>query len=71
MSQVGLLTIEQKNSLIGQEVQKDHYFNPIQDNQNRWVISIQEINTCNISWVKNLPLVEYEPKPQPPFPLTQ
>ena len=64
MIQVGLLTIEQKDELIGQQFMLDVYFNPIQDLNNNWVISIEEINQCNneFSWVKELELITYEPK---------
>jgi len=61
---VGLLTIEQKNLLIGQQFMLDVYFNPIQDLNNNWVISIEEIGQCNneFAWVKELELITYEPK---------
>ena len=64
MIQVGLLTIGQKNELIGQQFMLDVYFNPIQDNNDNWIISIQEIDQCNneFSWVKELELITYEPK---------
>jgi hypothetical protein len=64
MIQVGLLTIEQKELLIGQQFMLDVYFNPIQDNNNNWIISIQEIEQCNnqFAWVKELELIAYEPK---------
>lgn len=66
MIQVGLLTEEQKDELIGQQFMLDVYFNPIQDNNNNWVISIEEIEQCNneFSWVKELELITYEPKKQ-------
>tara|TARA_R100000773_G_C4199545_1_gene102517 strand:+ start:832 stop:1053 length:222 start_codon:yes stop_codon:yes gene_type:complete len=66
MKQVGLLTIEQKEDLLGQLYTDDSYFNPIQDNDDNWIISKQEIDFCtNLSfmWVKNLPLINYNPKP--------
>jgi hypothetical protein len=66
MIQVGLLTEEQKDELVGQEFMVDVYFNPIQDNNNNWIISIQEIEQCNnqFAWVKELELITYEPKKQ-------
>jgi len=66
MTQVGLLTEEQKNELIGQQFMVDVYFNPIQDNNNNWIISIEEIGQCNnqFAWVKELELITYEPKKQ-------
>ena len=64
MIQVGLLTEEQKDELIGQQFMLDVYFNPVQDNNDNWIISIQEIDQCNneFSWVKELELITYEPK---------
>lgn len=68
---VGLLTIEQKDSLIGQAYDPDSYFNPIQDLKDNWVISTEEMMYCenpDFLWVKELPLIIYNPKPEPPFP---
>jgi hypothetical protein len=66
---VGLLTVEQKDELVGQMYAPDSYFNPIQDNADNWVISIEEMEYCTneeFIWVKDLPLIIYEPKPSPP-----
>ena len=67
---VGLLTEIQKDELVGQMYAPDSYFNPIQDNADNWVISIEEME-YNInplySWVKDLPLILYVPK-ENPFP---
>jgi hypothetical protein len=63
--EVGLLTIEQKEELVGQQFAPDSYFNPIQDANDNWIISIEEMNQCCNSqflWVKDLPLIEYIPK---------
>lgn len=62
MIQVGLLTETQKDSLVGQQYASDSYFNPIQDINDDWVISIEEIEFCiNIEflWVKDLSLITY------------
>jgi len=70
MTYVGLLTIEQKDSLVGQLYDDDSYFNPIQDDFDQWVISTEEMDFCvnpEFQWVKELPLIEYVPKPAPPF----
>jgi hypothetical protein len=67
---VGLLTIEQKDELVGQMYAPDSYFNPIETAiENQWVISVEEMaNFTNeeFMWVKDLPLIIYEPKPSPP-----
>ena len=64
MIQVGLLTEEQKELLVGQEFMVDVYFNPVQDNNDNWIISVEEIQQCNnqFAWVKELELINYEPK---------
>lgn len=71
MTQVGLLTEAEKDSLVGQLYDEDSYFNPIQDLYDNWIISIEEIDFCvnpEFQWVKDLPLIPYEPKPSPPLP---
>jgi hypothetical protein len=71
MTQVGLLTEPQKDSLVGQLYDDDSYFNPIQDDFDQWIISTEEMEFCvnpEFMWVKTLPLIEYKPKPSPPFP---
>jgi hypothetical protein len=67
MTYVGLLTESQKNELFGQLYDEDSYFNPIQDINNDWIISVEEIDQCvtpEFQWVKDLPLIEYIPKPE-------
>ena len=67
---VGLLTVEQKDELVGQMYAPDSYFNPILDNADNWVISIEEMEYCvnpNYMWVKDLDLIVYVPK-ENPFP---
>lgn len=67
----GLLTTEQANSLRGQTFLADSYFNPIQDLHDRWIISAEEIAYCanpDFLWVKELPMIPFEPKPAPPMP---
>ena len=63
--EVGLLTEQQKDEIVGKMFAPDSYFNPIQDKNDNWVISIEEMNQCvnpSYLWVKSLPLIEYEPK---------
>lgn len=67
---VGLLTSEEKDSLVGQWYMPDSLFFPIQDVNNNWVISTQEILQCvnpEFMWVKDLPLIVYEPIPPTPL----
>ena len=68
---VGLLTDFEHEILVGEPYAPDSYFNPIQDADNNWVISVEEINQCvnaDYLWVKDLQLIPYNPKPSPPFP---
>ena len=70
LTYVGLLTELQKDELIGQWYAPDSYFNPIQDLNDNWVISIEEIEQNifpSFDWIKDLPMIEYTPKPTPPF----
>jgi hypothetical protein len=71
MTQVGLLTIEQKESLVGQFWQTGIYFNPVQDLNNNWVLSTEEMqgNTNpDFTWVSELPLIDFQKKPSDPNP---
>jgi hypothetical protein len=64
---VGLLTLGQYDQILGQMFDEDSFFNPIQDANDNWIISEEEINFCTnpeFFWVKNLPLIEYLPKQQ-------
>jgi hypothetical protein len=61
---VGLLTTEQKEKIIGQWYAPDSYFNPIENSEQQWVISVEEMEQCvnpDFLWVKDLPLIEYLP----------
>ena len=65
---VGLLTVEQKDELVGQMYAPDSYFNPIQDDADNWIISIEEMEYCTnelFLWVKDLDLIVYVPKVVP------
>jgi hypothetical protein len=61
---VGILTIEQKDELLGVELQYGWYFNPIQDANSDWIITTTEMygNTNpDFTWVSTLPLIEWVP----------
>lgn len=58
---VVLLTQEQKEQLTGLEFISDNYFNPIQDEDSNWVISLEEADQCDIAWIKELPQIDYKP----------
>ena len=63
---VGVLTVVEKDELVGQWFAPDSYFNPIQDGNTppNWIISIEEMDQCvnpQFMWVKDLPLIEWVP----------
>ena len=68
---VGLLTLEQKDSLVGQLFDEDSFFNPIQDNDENWIISIEEIEqnqNPTFGWLQDLEMIIFVPKVNPlPF----
>jgi hypothetical protein len=68
MEQVVLLTLEQKEQIQGQKFVINSYFNPWQDANENWVISITEQDLCthpDFDWIKHCPRIEYKPKPFP------
>ena len=62
MITVYMLTEEQATQLKGVEYTTDMTFNPIQDASGNWIISVEEVSTSTIDWVKELPAIEYNPK---------
>jgi len=68
---VVLLTESEKESLIGQLIQSDLYFNPILDCNDNWIISTEEVNNSiyvEHEWIKSIPLIDWCPPIEPPFP---
>ena len=62
---VGLLTEIQKDELVGQLFDEDSYFNPIQDANDNWIISIEEIENNvnpNFEWLQDLEMIIFVPK---------
>jgi hypothetical protein len=59
---VAQLTNEQAESIKNVEYAADNYFYPINDANDIYIISIEEVEQCDIDWVKQLPLIEYLPK---------
>ena len=65
LTYVGLLTETQKNELVGQLYAPYSYYNSIQDYNDNWIISIEEIEQTiaqEFMWVKDLPLIPYTQK---------
>jgi predicted DNA-binding transcriptional regulator len=62
---VGLLTELQKDELVGQLYAPRSYYNPIQDFNDNWIISIEEIEQTiapEFIWLKDVPLIPYTQK---------
>jgi hypothetical protein len=70
---VGLLTVEQKDLLVGQLFDEDSYFNPILDGNEpqNWIISIEEIEQNiypEFNWLQDLEMILFVPVVNPmPF----
>ena len=65
LTYVGLLTELQKDELVGQLYAPYSYYNPIQDFNDNWVISIEEIEQTiapEFMWLKDVPLIPYTQK---------
>lgn len=62
---VAKITQEQADSLKGTEFIEGNYFNPIQDANDNWIISIEEIENNvnpNFDWLKELEMIIFVPK---------
>ena len=71
---VYLLTETQKDLLLDQLFDEDSYFNPIQDIEDNWIISEEEISQCTnkeFEWIKDLPQIQFNPKPNIMFTITE
>ena len=64
---VAELTEAEAVELATVEFIPDNFFNPIQDINGTWIISLQEVDQCTIEWVKELPLIEFLPANPPLF----
>jgi hypothetical protein len=61
---IAKLTIAEKDSVLGIKYDGIQYFNPVQDADENWVISEEEINNCtnvDYQWVKSLTLSVFNP----------
>jgi len=62
---IAIITQEQRDSLLGVEFMPQTFFNlDVKDINENYFIDEVEINQCDIQWLKDLPLTEYEPKIQ-------
>jgi peptidoglycan/LPS O-acetylase OafA/YrhL len=65
-----LLNEWQAVELRGQTFLPDSYFNPIQDIDDNWVLSAEEVAYCanpDFLWIKDLEMIPFTPKPAPPM----
>jgi hypothetical protein len=58
---VAKITQEQANDLKGVQFIENNFFNPIQDVNGNWIISLQELVYCSIEFVNTVQLIEFEP----------
>ena len=64
--QVAIITVKQKASLEGVLIAPYTYFNlELYDVNDNICIDSDSIDMCDIQWLKDLPLIEYVPKPNP------
>lgn len=64
---VAIITEVQARDLQGKEFATDSLFNPIQDINNKWVVSEQEISQITseeFAFLRELILVEFKPNKQ-------
>ena len=60
------LTLEQKDTLVGQKWNEDAFFNPTLDADGNWFISAEEVNGCThangtFEWIHELPEIDHNP----------
>lgn len=73
MYKVAVLTVNQKDSLVGQKYNSVSYFLPVQDCNNNWTITKDEIDGniySEFDWLNDLsPLIDWcePPEPEPPI----
>lgn len=64
---VAIITVEEKDTLVGQKYNSVSYWNPVQDCNSNWVISEEEIEQNiypQFDWTSSLPLIDWcEPVP--------
>jgi hypothetical protein len=68
-----ILTIEQKNQIQGQQYAPYQCFNCVQNINDIWFTFLTELDKETIlntewNWILTLPVGEYVPPPEPPFP---
>lgn len=65
---VHILTQEQKDLIHGKEFSPDSHFNVEEDADGNYFIGLEElysITKTEFEWLYQLPLIDYNPKPDP------
>jgi hypothetical protein len=66
MALVAIISVQQKQELVGKFYIPDTLFNPVQDINDNWVISQEEVTqnqNQEVAWVNSLTLSTFNPKP--------
>ena len=58
---VAKITQKQAEELKGVQFVQDNYFNPIQDMNGNWIISLQELVYCSVDFANSVELIKFEP----------
>jgi hypothetical protein len=58
---VAKITPQQAEELKGVQFIQDNYFNPIQDKNGNYIISLQELVYCSVEFANSVELIQYEP----------
>ena len=58
---VSKITQQQAEELTGVQFVQDNYFNPIQDKNGNWIISLQELVYCSVDFANSVELIKFEP----------
>ena len=58
---VAKITEQQAEELTGVQFVPDNYFNPIQDANGNWIISLQELVYCSVDFANSVELINFEP----------
>lgn len=58
---VAKITQQQAEELTGVQFVPDNFYNPIQDKNGNWIISLQELVYCSVEFANSVELIQYEP----------
>ena len=58
---VAKITQKQADELKGVQFVQDNFYNPIQDKNGNWIISLQELIYCSVDFANSVELIKFEP----------